>query len=864
MTDSSELNYIKTRSKSNKSCSNNILKIEIFKKLLNEFLHKETKQNMDNDLYIKYIDRVIKKKDIVFQKKFPEYSENNFESGDIENHYLTLDILNDIYDNIQKSKKKFNIISYITNEIESYENNENIKCHVKKKRKNNDTHGNDNNIGRTHYNDVDDYGNIKGLIDYDDYELNNSDNDSDSDILTDNDDENDHENDHENDNENDDENDPGDYYENDDSDSEYVLSSDEKEMGINTNETIDFIIDKLRLNHKKLTQDDRKFIKILYDLDKTDDMHDINYFCKLNSEEKQQKLNLLNEINNINNKQSSLFFRVIDSQMPNSVKADVYKKISMCKESSEMNFKLKSWTDSIMEIPFGIYHSTPITKNDGKKKIKNYFKNAQITLDKAVYGHKNAKNKILQIIAQTISNPQSTGSVIGIQGPMGNGKTTLVEKGICKALNRPFAYISLGGATDSSYLEGHSYTYEGSTHGKIIEILKKTKCMNPVIYFDELDKVSDTDRGEEIINLLIHLIDPSQNAHFNDKYFAGIDFDLSKALFIFSYNDSDDINPILVDRITEVNTKGFKLHDKIEIANDYLLPNIFKEIGLELNDIEFTGEIIKYIIDKFTIEGGVRKLKELLYEIVREINLRYLDCKKLDNKNINFPITIYKDTIDKDLFVFQNKISKQVIHNSPKVGKVNGLYASSCEGMGGITIIEAVEMPSDSKLQLELTGSQGDVMKESMSVARSVSWNIINDETKNIFTEKWKDFGNTGFHIHCPEASTPKDGPSAGGAIVLCIVSRLINSEINHEIALTGEVDLSGNITAIGGLENKLFGAKQAGVKTVIIPKENKLDLEKIISNDTDLLDDNFKIVMVENIFEILDIVFPDYKFNKF
>ena len=851
--DDSELNSIKTRSKCNKySSNNNILKVKIFKNLLTEFLHKETKQKMDNEKYIKYIDKMIKKKDSIFQKKFSEYSDNNFESSEIEYNYLSLDILNNIYDNIQKSKNiKFNIITYIANQIETYENNENVKCHIKKKRKNNSINNDDNNNDNN--NDVDEYGNISGLIDYDydsdNYELNKS--DSDSDVLTDT-----------NDEESENSFSEDELYDN--LEPESNLKDPEEEMEINTNETIDFIIDKLKLNRKNLTQDDRKFIKILYDLDKTDDTHDIYYFCKLSNEEKQQKLNLLNEINNINNKQSSLFFRVINSQMPNIVKADVYKKISMCKECPESNFKLKSWTDSIMEIPFGVYYNDPIDKKDGKKKIKNYFKNAQITLDKAVYGHKNAKNKILQIIAQSISNPKSTGSVIGIQGPMGNGKTTLVEKGICKALNRPFAYISLGGATDASYLEGHSYTYEGSTHGKIIEILKKTKCMNPVIYFDELDKVSDTDRGEEIINLLIHLIDPSQNTHYNDKYFAGIDFDLSKALFIFSYNDSDDINPILIDRITEVNTKGFKLHDKIKIANNYLLPNIFEEMGLQINDIEFNTEILKYIIDKFTIEGGVRKMKELLYEIVREINLRYLDCKKLDNKDITFPINITKEIIDEDLFVFQNKISKQVIHKSPKIGKVNGLYASSCEGLGGITIIEAVEMPSDSKLQLELTGSQGDVMKESMSVARSVSWNLINNETKSDYTEKWKNSGNTGFHIHCPEAATPKDGPSAGGAIVLCIVSRLINSEINHEIALTGEVDLSGNITAIGGLENKLFGAKQAGVKKVIIPRENKLDYEKIIKNNDDLLDKNFEIVMVENIFDILDIVFPDYEFNKF
>ena len=204
--------------------------------------------------------------------------------------------------------------------------------------------------------------------------------------------------------------------------------------------------------------------------------------------------------------------------------------------------------------------------------------NAKNTLDKAVYGLNDAKMQIMQMMGQLITNPSSIGTAIAIQGPMGTGKTTLVKEGISKILNRPFAFIALGGATDSSFLEGHSYTYEGSTWGKIVQILVDSKCMNPVIYFDELDKISDTPKGEEIAGILTHLTDTSQNTQFHDKYFAEIDFDLSKCLFIFSYNDESKINPILRDRMYRIHTKGYDKKQKTIIANDYLLPTIREQV----------------------------------------------------------------------------------------------------------------------------------------------------------------------------------------------------------------------------------------------------------------------------------------------
>jgi ATP-dependent Lon protease len=287
---------------------------------------------------------------------------------------------------------------------------------------------------------------------------------------------------------------------------------------------------------------------------------------------------------------------------------------------------------------------------------REYLHNTKNILDKAIYGHKDAKMHILQVIGKWIRNPLAQGNVLALQGPMGNGKTTLVKEGIAKAINRPFAFIALGGASDSAFFDGHSYTYEGSHWGRIIDILIESKCMNPIIYFDELDKVSETYKGEEIINLLTHLTDPSQNNLFQDNYFPGIHLDLSKALFIFSFNDESKINRILKDRMYVINTKGFKPEDKISICREYILPELLDTYMFDKNEILFPDESIKEIIEKYTLqEEGVRNLKRCLETIISKINIYYLSYKKGDKDDIcmtfkidNFklPITITIDLID--------------------------------------------------------------------------------------------------------------------------------------------------------------------------------------------------------------------------
>jgi ATP-dependent Lon protease len=254
-----------------------------------------------------------------------------------------------------------------------------------------------------------------------------------------------------------------------------------------------------------------------------------------------------------------------------------------------------------------------------------FIKETSQTLNSAIYGHKEAKTHILQVIGKWIKNPDSGGNVLAIQGPMGNGKTTLVKDGISKALKRPFAFIALGGASDSAYFDGHSYTYEGSHWGRIVQILQDSKCMNPVIYFDELDKISETPKGDEIIHMLTHLTDPSQNALFQDNYFPGVNLDLSKALFIFSYNDESRVNKILKDRMYVIHTKGFNAEDKLKISREYLLPEIYKTYDFTDKDIVFSDSIIQKIIQGYTAsEEGVRNLKRCFETIVSKINIHML------------------------------------------------------------------------------------------------------------------------------------------------------------------------------------------------------------------------------------------------
>ena len=482
-----------------------------------------------------------------------------------------------------------------------------------------------------------------------------------------------------------------------------------------------------------------------------------------------------------------------------------------------------------------------------KKKINNeknqYLEKVDKILEDSIHGHKESKREIKRILAQWMSG-KINGAILGFHGPIGVGKTSFAKKGIAKCLfdnngnSRPFCMFQLGGALDGTILEGHSYTYVGAKPGRLVEFLQESKCMNPIIYFDELDKVSETDKGREIINILIHLTDKSQNSEIQDKYFSGIELDFSKCIIIFSYNDASKVNRILRDRITEIKINPLTKNDKVIITNKFTL----KEISDELNyNCKLSNELIEYIIDTYTMEAGVRKLNEKLYEIFRELNLY-----ALENPDKN--IIIDTNLIDK-ILSRHYKINHYKIHLTPQIGLINGLYASTI-GIGGITLIQIKKnMSSTKSIFLELTGQQGDVMKESMQCAKTLALDMLtSNEMKDIHDELKKN--QFGLHIHCPDGATPKDGPSAGIAITTGIYSVLTNKPIRNDIAMTGEVDLLGNVKAIGGLDAKINGAIKAGVKLVIFPKENKDDWDKIQKNN--ILEGTIDIFMAETIHEVI------------
>ena len=362
----------------------------------------------------------------------------------------------------------------------------------------------------------------------------------------------------------------------------------------------------------------------------------------------------------------------------------------------------------------------------------------------------------------------------------------------------------------------------------------ETKCMNPIIFIDELDKVSKTENGKEIIGILTHLIDPTQNDTFQDKYFNGIDLDLSKALFIFSYNDIESIDKILLDRIHRVKFEHLSLSDKLIITKKYLLPEIYSKMGLQ-GVIEISDEIIEFLIDEYTNEPGVRKLKEILFEIIGEINLSILK----HNNYYDVPIIITKADIKNNYLKERHKIKLNKVNTFPKIGVINGLWANSL-GKGGILPIEVSFFPSSMFLDLKLTGMQGDVMKESMIVAKTLAWNLFvnyNKENVSHLVQMMETTKLQGIHIHVPEGATPKDGPSAGTAITVAIYSLLAQKKIKNDIAITGEICLQGNVTEIGGLDLKLLGGIKAGVKTFIFPSQNNRHFKDFMTKYDNTID---------------------------
>jgi ATP-dependent Lon protease len=378
--------------------------------------------------------------------------------------------------------------------------------------------------------------------------------------------------------------------------------------------------------------------------------------------------------------------------------------------------------------------------------------------------------------------------------------------------------------------------------------------MNPIIYIDELDKVSKTEHGKEIIGILMHLIDTTQNSGFQDKYFSGIDLDLSKALFIFSYNDPAQIDKVLLDRIHRIRFDNLSLDEKKVIVKKYILPELNRKMGFS-DSVILTDELIEYIIDTYTNESGVRKLKEVLFDLFGEINIELL---KNTSDIANVPFVLTTELLNSRYLTKYHKVQHKLIHSTPEVGVINGLWAST-NGKGGIIPIQTAWFPASSFLDLRLTGLQGDVMKESMNVAKSMAWKLLDPTAQREWLLDVAETKNQGLHIHCPEGAVSKDGPSAGTAITLAIYSLLTKRPIRNDVAITGEINLQGFITEIGGLEDKILGGVKVGIKTFLFPTSNMSDYEKFrkkYESKTELNDIRF--IPVSEIHETFKWVFAD------
>lgn len=408
---------------------------------------------------------------------------------------------------------------------------------------------------------------------------------------------------------------------------------------------------------------------------------EIDIFIQNNPEKRKVILQSMEKLSEKLKNVEGYKFKILSSGMDTFVQQQALYKVKQL-ENTEIGtgeyYKLKNWLDTLTTVSFNNYKEIEL----GNNSISKFLENSRSKMDKVIYGQNDTKDIIIQIIAKMISNPGKCGNVFAIYGPPGVGKTTIIKEGMSKALGLPFAFLSLGGASDSSFLEGHGYTYEGSTPGKIVDIIRKVECMNPIFYFDELDKISETRKGEEIANLLIHLTDPSQNNHFQDKYLGDINLDLSKSIFVFSFNNIEKVNPILLDRMELIYVDGFTNDEKKIISRDYLIPELLDTYNLyssrkgrpskkhntpnKIPDIEFTEDNLDYII-KFNkvnqldcpTEDGVRGIKRRLEKICSNLNIVKLTKGKWSNnvhsildkcedlKNCKFPITLSNDTITK-------------------------------------------------------------------------------------------------------------------------------------------------------------------------------------------------------------------------
>ncbi|WP_415285221.1 endopeptidase La [Candidatus Pelagibacter sp. Uisw_130] len=528
----------------------------------------------------------------------------------------------------------------------------------------------------------------------------------------------------------------------------------------------------------------------------------------------------LGEIEDGKDETSSLNKLIIKAKMPKDVEKKCMAELKKLKNMSPMSAEatvVRNYLDWMTDLPW--YK---------KDQVDIDLKKALAVLDADHFGLDKVKERIIEFLAVQKRMEKIKGPILCLVGPPGVGKTSL-GKSIAKATNREFVRVSVGGMRDEAEIRGHRRTYIGSLPGKIIQMMKKAGTKNPLILLDEIDKIGNDYRGDPS-SALLEALDPEQNSTFNDHYLE-VDYDLSDVMFVTTANTLNILPPLL-DRMEVIRLAGYTEDEKINIANKYLLPKQIKDNGVMENEMTLSGDIIKEIIRSYTKESGVRNLEREISKVARKVVKKVVSGEE---KKVNVNLKNLNDFLGIQKFKFGELESKD------KIGVVTGLAWT--EYGGEILKIETVVMPGKGRMQI--TGKLGDVMQESIKAAKSfirsksLDYGII----PPLFEKK-------DFHIHVPEGATPKDGPSAGIGMVTSIVSAITNIPIRRDVAMTGEVTLTGQVLPIGGLKEKLLAAHRAGIKQVLIPKENEKDL---IDMPKKIIDD-IKITPVEHADEVLKI----------
>lgn len=457
---------------------------------------------------------------------------------------------------------------------------------------------------------------------------------------------------------------------------------------------------------------------------------------------------------------------------------------------------IRSYLDTVIELPWN-------EKTEDKTDIEK----VAAQLDKDHYGMKKVKERILELIAVRSLIPEVKGQIICLVGPPGVGKTS-IGKSIAKALGRKYARVSLGGIRDESDIRGHRKTYIGSMPGRIINAVKQAGTKNPMILLDEIDKMANDFRGDPS-SAMLEVLDSEQNKEFRDHYIE-VPFDLSDVLFVTTANTLDTISPPLLDRMDVIELPSYTREEKFEIAKRHLVPKQLKANGLNGNMLRFSDSGLYELIDFYTREAGVRTLERCIASICRKA------AKDIVSKEAQ-RVTVSPEVVEKYLGV--RKYTDDLKSDKPQVGEVNGLAWTSVDG----TLMPLEVLTVDGKGAVELTGSLGDVMKESAKIAVSYTRSVAEKYgiDKDFYTKK-------DIHIHAPEGAVPKDGPSAGVTLATAIISELSGIPVRSDVAMTGEITLRGKVLAIGGLREKTMAAYKAGIKTVVIPMANKPDLEEV------------------------------------